>query len=200
MGRWLAVHFWWKVVIACVMLPILATAMIILLSQHSYGPPRLDVETTEKLSVDELVGRFDPSGTRLVLPTWMPGRMKLQEIYLPSRMAVLVYGDEPIRHDILEGKAAVEVMRSNRSPTLEELKKEPSAEALKVGDFSVLLDEDPCPGPRWEERGIKPMLAYFYHDGFFYLITVRKGEFTRDDLIRILENMRPVGPETLRKP
>ncbi len=200
-----------KVVIGCLLVLILSIAMFIFLRPHSYGPPPFPIETAERLSVDELVamartvepnklnadGRFD-SGI-LLLPTWMPGKIKLQEIFLPSTVVVMVYGDDPIQQDILEGKACVELRMTNHSPTLEELRNQTSSEVLEVGDLLVVVDDDAHPGRGWEERGIEPMLAYFYHDGFYYLITVRKGDFTRDDLVRIVENMKPVGQETLRK-
>jgi hypothetical protein len=59
--------------------------------------------------------------------------------------------------------------------------------------------KDAAPGPDMKERGIEPIMSYFWYDGFYYIITVNKGEITREDLISIIGNMKPVGPETLRK-
>ncbi len=198
MRGWLAVDFRMKIVIGCAVVVILAATMSIVLRPHSYEFPSFSVEMVEKLTVDEVVARFDPSGT-LLLPTWMPGQLELQEIYLPSQVIVLAYGDVPIEHDIIEAKVCIELKRSNRTPTLEELKNQTSAEILEIGSFLVVVVEDAFASPKWVERGLEPLFAYFYHDGFYYLIGTRKGEYTRDDLIRIVENMKPVGPETLRK-
>ncbi len=84
-------------------------------------------------------------------------------------------------------------------PRREELKNWSFGEVLKIGEFLVVLDEDAVPSTRWEERGMKPIGAYVFYDDFYYIITARKGETTREDLVRIVENMKPVGRETLRK-
>lgn len=177
-----------------------ATLMTLLLKERPYSPPSFPVESAEKLSVDELAARFEAPGT-LMLPTWMPDQLELQEVYFIG-MALLVYSDVDMvistGDDLLGGKAWIELTTTHRSPTLKELQQS-SGEVVKVGDYLIVIHENPVPGPKWEERGMSPIHAYFYHDGYYYLIGGRKGETTREDLIRIVESMKPVGPGTLRK-
>lgn len=193
-----------KVAIGCLAVGAIlgATSVTLLLKDMPYSPPSFPVESAEKLSVEELAARFDGNGT-LMLPTWMPGEVKLQEIYYIG-MALLVYSDEDMviksGDDLLEGKVWVELTRTTRSPTREELMGHTSGEVVNVGDYVVVIHENPVPSPKWEERGMRPIHLYFYHDGYYYLIGGRKGETTREDLLHIVESMKPVGPETLRKP
>jgi hypothetical protein len=196
-------HFKTKVVITCLVVGGIlgASLMTQLLKEIHYSPPSFPVEIAEKPSVDELETKFEAVGT-LVLPTWMPGQVKLQEVYFIG-MALLVYSDEnmviDVGDDLLEGKIWIELTKTHRSPTPEELMNRSSGEVAKVGDYLVVIHENPVPGPKWKERGMRPIHAYFYHDGYYYLIGGRKGETTREDLIRIVKNMKPVGSETLRK-
>jgi hypothetical protein len=46
---------------------------------------------------------------------------------------------------------------------------------------------------------MKPITAMFHRDGFQYMITARRGKTPKEELIRIIEHMEPIGPHTLRK-
>jgi len=158
------------------------------------------MELAEKLSVDQLVDRAGDAGT-LMLPTWMPGGIKLREIYFKG-LAILVYSDKDVR-DYRKGNVTIQITRTDSSPTYEQLQQRsqrPSRDVVMVRDFPIVILEDAVPDSDMKKHGIWPMMTYFWYDGFYYIITVNKEETTREDVLNIVENMKPVGPGTLRKP
>ncbi len=173
---------------------VIVTAPLLMKSPVSQPAP-FPMDTAEKLNVEQLADKGFPGN--IMLPTWMPGQIKLREIYFAG-VAILVYSDEDVR-DYRDDDITIEIKKSNFSPTPEKLKEHTSGEVLKVNDFWIVLLENARPGPNHRERGIEPILTYFWHDGFYYIITANKAQTTREDMMRIMENMNPIGPETLRK-
>ena len=169
-------------------------------ARQGFGPAPFPMELAEKLSVDQLVDRAGDAGT-LMLPTWMPGGIKLREIYFKG-LAILVYSDKDVR-DYRKGNVTIQITRTDSSPTYEQLQQRsqrPSRDVVMVRDFPIVILEDAVPDSDMKKHGIWPMMTYFWYDGFYYIITVNKEETTREDVLNIVENMKPVGPGTLRKP
>ena len=162
---------------------------------EAHGAAPFPMEEAEKLSVDELVQRAEGLG-EIVLPSWMPGDVKLREIYFKG-LAILVYSDRQTR-DYREDNVTIQISTADVSPSLEDLKRLPG-EVVRAGDFLAVIYENPAPDPWMEERGVRPILAEFFHDGFEYLVTGIKGQVTRDDMVRIIASMKPLGADTLRK-
>jgi len=152
-------------------------------------------EERKQLSVDELVQRAEGVG-EIVLPSWMPDDIKLREIYFKG-LAILVYSDLETR-DYREDKVTIQISRVDVAPTLEDLKRLPG-EVVRAGDFWVVVYQDAAPDAWMEERGVRPILAEFFHDGFEYLVTGIRGQLTKDEIVRIIANMKPLGADTLRK-
>jgi len=171
----------------------LAIASLLAMRSPISQPAPFPMEAAEKLSVEQLAEK----ATEIVLPTWMPGEIKLREIYFKN-LAILVYSDKDVR-DYRDDDVTIQISKTDYSLTLEEAKEKTSGEVLILKNFWIVLHENPSPGPDMEERGIKPIIAYFWYEGFYYIITVNKDKVTRDDMISIVENMKPVGTDTLRK-
>jgi len=155
------------------------------------------VDLAEKLSVRQLAARS--TNGSIILPTWMPGNITLREIYYLESYALLVYGDHVPAHHI-DGDVGIEITYlGDHAPTLDEIRSRNPERLERVGDLWVVIDEEAAPGPTWKERGIEPILADFSYGGYCYMVTGRKEKITRDDLIRIIEGMKPLGNDTMRK-
>jgi len=159
-------------------------------------PPDFPVNKAEKLSVDEL-GKM--AGKGLLLPTWMPGDIKLKEIYIWGG-PILVYSDRDVEN-YRDGNITIQVSRSTDSPTYDELRSSTgtSGEVVKIGEFNVVILEDAAPDPWMEAHGQKPILMYFWHEGFYYIVTGIKGEVSKEQMIEVMAKMEPIGPNTMRK-
>lgn len=189
-------------IFVCLMAAVILAVALTLLTRgrQGFGPAPFPMELADKLSVDQLADRAGEAGT-LMLPTWMPGGIELREIYFKG-LAILVYSDRDVR-DYRKGNVTIQITRTDSSPTYEQLQQRsqrPSRHVTMVRDFPVVVLEDAVPDSDMKKRGIWPMMTYFWHDGFYYIITVNKEDTTREDLMNIVDNMKPVGPETLRKP
>ncbi len=161
------------------------------------GPP-LFVDHADRISVDELVEKYGEVGN-ITLPIWMPGEAQLVEILLFGETAILVYGDEGLvigeQDDLLKAKATISI-KPTRPAMIHGAGVLYGKEGILVGDLRVVITEHSIPGrPRWRKR----LKAEFHRNGFRYYVTVKKGNTSREELIQIIENMKPVGPETLRK-
>lgn len=182
--------------------PLLIVAILLaysfLIPFRSEGPPLL-LDSMERLSVDELADKYADVGT-LVLPTWMPDQIHLVEIlYIGG--AILVYGDEDLEigdeDDFYRGRLWIEIKPSR--PIGLGMMTTLNREVLLVGEHRVTITHNAAPGPKWRKRWMRPMIAEFDHDGFQYTITARRGKTTREELIRIIENVKPVSPQTMRR-
>lgn len=188
----------YKVLLCSLLLAAIFLAYSFLIPFRSEGPPLL-LDSMERLSVDELTEKYAEVGN-LILPTWMPDQIQLVEIlYIGD--AILVYGDEDLEiweeDDFYRGRVWIEIKPSRAvglgmMTTL-------NREVLLVGGHLVTITQNAAPGPKWRKRWMRPVIAEFDHDGFQYTITARKGKTTREELIRIIENVKPVSPQTIRK-
>jgi hypothetical protein len=161
--------------------------------------PPIIIDHAEKISVDELVDKDIEVGN-IILPTWMPDEAQLVEILLFGKTAILVYGERDLvikeEEDLLDAKATISI-----KPTRTILFHGAGAiytkkEDILVGNLSVVIILGNIPGqPMWRKR----ITANFHRDGFRYYINVNKWETSKKELIRIIENMEPVGSGTLRK-
>ena len=188
-----------KKVTVCLVISLILIATTTLLTRGKpyYGPAPFPMDSAEKLSVDELADKAGDGGT-LILPTWMPSQIKLRQIYFKG-LAILVYSDEDVR-DYRDDDVTIQIVKTRNIPTKEQLlHRRSSGEVIKVKESWIVISEDAVPGPDMIERGVEPIFSYFWHDGFYYIISGIKGETTREDMIKIVENMEPVGQETLRK-
>jgi len=165
-------------------------------TSHPHGPAPFPMEIAERLSVEELVDGAKVVG-ELVLPTWMPGEIRLREIYFAG-LALLVYSDQDVK-DYRNDNITIEISKAALSQTPEQLKRYLSAEVLKVGEYWVMIWEAAAPDPEMQERGIQPILTDFYHNGFYYAMTGINGQVTKEDMLQVVANMKPLGSETMRK-
>jgi hypothetical protein len=183
-------------------------------------PSDFPVDQAEKPSVDEL-GKM--AGKGLLLPTWMPGDIKLKEIYIWGG-PMLVYSNRDVK-SYRDGNITIEISRSTDSPTYDQLKNflsvagngitydgnttiqtskstakyGKSSEVVKIGDLNVVVTEDAAPDPWMEAHGQNPIVTYFWHDGFYYAVTGIKGEVSKEQIIEVIAKMEPIGPKTMRK-
>lgn len=197
-----------KVLLGCLFLAIMAVFAGLMARspeldkyEPMYGPPVFPMEVAEKLSVDQLAESADAAsvsepGAELLLPTWMPGDIKLRQIYFMD-MAMLVFSDCEVT-DYREDNITIEIKRMSVVPSREDIKRSAGEDIMEIGDILVQIPDDPEPGPSWKERGLSPIIAFFYYKGFYYFITAVEGQVTRDDVVQIIKNMEPVGQRTLR--
>jgi hypothetical protein len=127
-------------------------------------------------------------------------RLPEREILLFGETAILVYGDECLvigeQDDLLEAKATISIKPTRPTMIHGAGVWYNKKEGTLVGDLRVVIIENYIPGqPRWRKR----ITAEFHRDGFRYYVNVKKGDTSREELIQIIENMKPVKPETLRK-
>jgi hypothetical protein len=173
------------------------TTTLLMTGGATHQPAPFPMEAAEKLTVDRLAEKESDTGA-LILPTWMPGEVKLREIYFKN-LAILVYSERDVR-DYREDDVTIQISQTHLSPTVEQLQQSTSGEVTEIQGFPAVILENAAPGPDMEKRGTRPIIAYFWHDGFYYIVTGNKGQITRGDITGIIENMKPIGPETLRKP
>lgn len=162
--------------------------------------PLFDMEAAEKLTVEQLADRISNYG-QLILPTWMPGRIELTEIYLEGS-AILTYSDHAVR-DYREDNVTIQVVptayRSTPDAALRRAQDNPLLEVVELGDLKVILCEDAAPDPYMIAHGYKPIVAWFDHNYLSYIVTGIKGQVATNDVREIIRNMQPIGTATLRK-
>jgi len=155
------------------------------------------------LSFDGLVEKAKPVGD-LVLPAWMPHGFRLIEIVRMGFGVVLFYSNKDLTiRNHTDGYAAnitIQIVRPKVSPSPDERRKYPGpGELVEVGGFCVGVDENAAPDSWMERHDVRPIVADFYCESFYYYICGKKGEVTREDMLRIVAGMKLVCPETLRK-
>ena len=180
-------------IVICVALVVSISSILLLNDPGRPRSPSFPMDSAERLSVDQLAVK-DADG--IILPTWMPGKLQLREVYFAGS-AMLVYSAEDVK-DYRDDDVSIAISKTEYTPTEEQLK-QTSGELLEINGITVDFFENPAPGPDHIERGIKPIKAYFYHNGFRYAITGDKAKVTRADMLKIIESMTPIGTETLRK-
>ena len=150
--------------------------------------PPFPMDKAEKLTVDQLADKYQDNGT-LVLPTWMPDRVLLREIYHLGALTIMVYCRRNDR-DYREADVCIEMLKKTTDPPTREQIQEiqdnhSSGEILDIGEYWVVISRD-------------AEMAYFWHDGFYYLLSA-KGKYSKEDMVNIVAGMKPVGQGTLRK-
>ena len=188
----------WKGLVVCLILIVLVVGYIFLRPWRSSGPPF--PTNSDRVSVDELVEKYAPGS--IILPTWMPDDLILVEIFYIGT-AILIYGSEDLvieeTEDVYDGRVWIEITPTYSQNQIQGAIIQAGSKGEVIGNLSVVIYEDASPGPQWRKRWMKPIIARFYRDDFQYLITARKGKTSREELIRIIENMKPVEPQTMRK-
>lgn len=148
-------------------------------------PAPFPMEQAEKLSVGELDNIWKEIGTELYLPAWMPGNIKLTEIYGKPPVFMLTYSDSNVK-DYRYAEVVIEISPSGGSPPLESRKlaaERAGAEVVMIGDIWVDIAEDSTTGNPF---------AFFWHGSLYYIIS-GDSTISKDELIGIIHSVQPVS-------
>jgi len=126
------------------------------------------------------------------LPHWLPEGMTYAEVYIgPTDM--ICFSDRKVEN-FLFANITFEVKYGVPQPRLEDIKKtiDPDQKQLiQVRNIWVVLIPKAHSGYLDVEEAFGPSpFAYFWDDGFYYMVSAR-SPLTTQDLIKIIESMEP---------
>ncbi|MBS7634272.1 hypothetical protein KEJ34_02070 [Candidatus Bathyarchaeota archaeon] len=129
----------------------------------------------------------------LLLPTWLPEGMKYADVYI-GPVIIITFSYEKTE-DFMGGEFGIQIKMGNPPGTLDELNKtvEPSKregdkyiELMKMGDIWAVVAK--------KRPNTSFIMAWFFYKGeYYYIVDVKSPPLTLQDLVKIIESMKPVA-------
>ncbi|MBS7635091.1 hypothetical protein KEJ34_06345 [Candidatus Bathyarchaeota archaeon] len=120
----------------------------------------------------------------LLLPTWLPEGMKYADVYI-GPVIIIIFSYEKVE-DFRFAEFGIQIKRV-RSRGLEELNKTVEY-ARKEGDNDIELMKI---GEIWAVVVGRVNMAWFFKDDYYYIVGV-KAPLTLQDMIKIIESLKPI--------
>jgi len=163
-----------------------------------YAPPPFDMQHAPNLTVEEVAERYP----RVLLPTWMPDGIKLTQIYDGGSFVMLTYSDRG-ETDYRKDNVTIQLCYTDHKSTRESLfdgHPELKVEFPNNITARVVFFRDQQYWPVSEGFPVQEgAVADFTKDYIEYIVSGLTGHVSIEDMKRIVENMAPVGPATIRK-
>ena len=164
-----------------------------------YGPQVFDMQHAPNLTVEEVADRYP----RVLLPTWMPDGIKLTQIYDGGSFVMLTYSDRGETH-YWKDNVTIELCYTRHKSTRESLfDGHPGLKVTFANNITALVffrDRQHWHRPLGEGFPVQEgACAVFTKDYIEYRVSGLSGHVSIEDMKRIVENMAPVGPATIRK-
>ncbi|MEM2912853.1 MAG: hypothetical protein QXR06_00765 [Candidatus Bathyarchaeia archaeon] len=127
----------------------------------------------------------------LLLPTWLPEGMKYADVYI-GPVIIITFSYEKVE-DFRFAEFGIHIKRV-RSGGLEELNEtveyarkrgENDIELMKIGEIWAVVVR---------RANMAWIMAWFFKDDYYYIVSV-KAPLTFQDLIKIIESMKPITPK-----
>jgi len=135
-----------------------------------------------------------------LLPTWFPEEMKFADVYM-GPVTIISFSDRKVS-DFRFANITIQVKLYPNPPSLDELNKSVEygkqqgnndLNLVQIGDTWVVLSEKAGLGDPEVEAMFGPSpLAWFFKDNYYYIICV-KSPLTPQDMIKILESLKPAN-------